>query len=94
MLHGSETLMAMKRKRLKKISRANRGADMPAQRVKVKAVEGRVVRTSPSGDFIPSDRFVSVPHTSYIDRLINFHEDLIVEPEVAPAAPAPVKETK
>lgn len=66
---------------------------MPTQRIKVKAVEGRVVRTAPRGDMIPFDRFVSVPHTGYIDRLINFHGDLIVEPDVAKAPAKTEKET-
>lgn len=61
---------------------------MPAKNVRVKAKPGRVARTSPTGDFIPEDRFVPVPHTNYVDRLINHHKDLIVEP-AKEAAPAP-----
>lgn len=59
---------------------------MPVNRIKVRAVPGRIVRTAPNGDFIPSDRFVTVEHTHYIERLILVHADLEVEPEPKPAA--------
>lgn len=62
-------------------------------RIRVKALPDRIVRTEPNGDFIPSDRFVTVEHTHYIDRLINFHGDLIVEPEKT-QEPAAKKEQK
>lgn len=48
--------------------------------IRVKAVPERVVRESPRGPMIPSDRFVSVPATPYIMRLIEVHGDLLVEP--------------
>jgi hypothetical protein len=43
---------------------------------------------------IPEDRFVTVQRTPYIMRLIEVHNDLIVEPDTArqaapKAAPAP-----
>lgn len=62
--------------------------------IKVKAVEGRIARRSKNGDFIPSDRFVRVEHTPYIDRLIHVHGDLLVEPEAAPVAVPPTKANK
>jgi hypothetical protein len=50
-------------------------------RIRVKALPDRIVKTAPNGDFIPSDRFVTVEFTNYVDRLINVHGDLIVEEE-------------
>lgn len=65
---------------------------MPAKRVRVKAVPGRVVRESPRGDFIPSDRYVQVDLTPYVQRLISFHGDLLVEePKTETKAAPPVK---
>ena len=55
--------------------------------VSVKAVEGRIARSAPDGPFIPHNEFVTVAHTHYVDRLINVHGDVIVEPE-AKAKPA------
>lgn len=68
--------------------------------ISVKAREGRVVRESPTGKFIPTDKFVSVENTAYVRRLIHEWGDLEVEPtkapskakspEPAPTLPAPV----
>lgn len=52
--------------------------------IKVRTVAGRKAYTAPrGGKLIPTDEFVSVEHTPYIDRLINFHGDLEVEKEKA-----------
>ena len=67
---------------------------MALNRVRVKAVAGRIARTSPRGDFIPTDRYITVERTNYIDRLINVHGDVTVEPAaVAPEMdkPAPIE---
>lgn len=53
--------------------------------VRVKAVEGRIARRSPRGELIPHDRFVKVPMTQYIHRLINVWGDVEVEPAKKPA---------
>lgn len=42
----------------------------------VRTVDGRIARSAPKGKFIPSDSFVPVEHTPYIDRLLNFHGDI------------------
>jgi len=60
---------------------------MPTKTVRVKAKPGRVARTAPRGQLIPEDRFVSVPWTAYMDRLVNVHKDVIVE-DAKPAAVA------
>lgn len=74
-------------------------------RISVKAVEGRIARTSPDGPFIPSDQYVNVEKTPYITRLLDFHGDIELEPvkakkttaakapPKAPAATADEKET-
>lgn len=54
------------------------------QTVSVKAVEGRVVREDPKGPFVPSDRYVTIPLTKYVQRLIDVHGDLVVEPIKTP----------
>lgn len=56
--------------------------------IKVMAVEGRVVRESPRGPMIPSDRYVSVENTRYIQRLIHVHGDLLAEPDKVKPVPA------
>lgn len=50
-------------------------------RVRVKTVAGRIARESPRGDYIPTDRYVSVKNTPYIQRLLTVHGDIILEPE-------------
>ena len=62
--------------------------------IKVKAVEGRVARTSRNGEFIPSDRYVRVEETPYIKRLRDVHGDIVQEPVVVAAAPATPKPQK
>lgn len=47
----------------------------------VKAVPGRVARTAPNGEMIPHDRFVKVPDTAYIRRLLDHHGDIILQPK-------------
>ena len=48
--------------------------------VSVRCRKGRVAFSAPiNGNLIPTDRFVPVEKTPYIDRLINFHKDLEVE---------------
>ena len=56
---------------------------MALNRVRVRAVAGRIARTSPRGDFIPHDRYITVERTTYIDRLISVHGDVTVEPAAA-----------
>lgn len=60
---------------------------MSPKNIKVRAVKGRIVREEPRGPFIPSDRFVAVPETAYIRRLIDHHGDLEIEPKPAPVKP-------
>lgn len=68
--------------------------------IKVRAVAGRVARTARDGEFIPHDRYVRVDYTPYIERLLNVHGDIEVEPATpaveatADAAPALPKEKK
>jgi hypothetical protein len=59
--------------------------------INVKTVAGRVAFDSPrGGKRIPTDKFVSVPETNYIRRLIDIHGDLTEEGGKAkPATPAP-----
>jgi hypothetical protein len=55
--------------------------------IRVKTAEGRIARTSPRGDFIPTEYYINVELTGYVQRLIEVHGDLIVEPE-EPETPA------
>lgn len=55
-------------------------------KISVKAKPDRIARTSPRGELIPSDRFVSVELTHYMQRLAYHHEDVEVEPVAAVAA--------
>lgn len=71
--------------------------------INVRAVQGRIARESPKGQMIPHDRFVAVPATPYIMRLLHHHGDIelapIEKPKVvkqpppvpteAPSEPAP-----
>lgn len=50
----------------------------------VRTKPGRVARTAPRGDLIPTDRFIAVQPSAYIDRLINIHGDIEVQPSKAP----------
>lgn len=54
-------------------------------RIYVRTLPGRVARESRNGEFIPSDRFVPVAPSAYIDRLLNVHGDI----EVRKDAPKP-----
>ena len=65
--------------------------------ISVKAVKGRIARTSPRGELIPSDAYTWVEVSPYVMRLVNFWGDLEIEPAkpvakaAAPVAPpAPV----
>jgi hypothetical protein len=49
-------------------------------KVRVRTVEGRVARESPRGEYIPTDRFVTVRRTPYIERLLYVHGDIVLEP--------------
>jgi hypothetical protein len=56
----------------------------------VKTVEGRVARSAPRGPHIPSDRYVKVEHTPYIERLLTVHGDIIRKPaDEAPKSKKP-----
>lgn len=49
--------------------------------IRVKTVPGRLAYTAPRGGKpIPTDRYVDVEHTAYIERLLNFHQDIEQEP--------------
>jgi hypothetical protein len=49
--------------------------------IRVKTVPGRLAYTAPrGGKVIPTDRYVEVEHTAYVDRLLNFHQDIEQEP--------------
>lgn len=64
--------------------------------VSVRAVEGRIARTSARGGFIPSDQYVAVQNSRYIQRLLNVHGDIELEPVTAtqPVASAKVPAAK
>lgn len=52
--------------------------------IKVRALPDRKAFTAArGGKLIPTDQFVAVEHTPWIDRLINFHGDIEVEKEKA-----------
>jgi hypothetical protein len=52
-----------------------------------RTVAGRLARVSPTGKFIPNDRFIPVEMTPYVDRLLNVHRD--IETTTDPERPAP-----
>jgi hypothetical protein len=55
------------------------------EKVKVKAVEGRVAFTAPRGGVrIPTDDYVLTNRTAWIDRLHDHHGDIIFEADEAP----------
>lgn len=65
--------------------------------VTVKAAPGRTAVTAPRGGRdIPSDRFITIERTPFIDRLIRIHGDLIVKDDkpAAAAAAAPTTTAK
>ena len=55
--------------------------------ISVRTKQGRVAYDAPKGRPIPSDRFVLVEDTAWIQRLLNEHQDIEQEPAPAPAAP-------
>jgi len=60
-------------------------------KLRVKAVEGRVARVSPQGEMIPHDRYILVDVTPYMARLINVHGDVTVEQTQPAQIPAKEK---
>lgn len=51
-------------------------------KVEVKAVEGRVAFTAPRGGVrIPTDSYITVNRTSWIERLLNHHQDITEKSE-------------
>lgn len=58
---------------------------MKLQRILVKSLPGRVARQSKNGRFIPSDSFVPVLLTPYIDRLLNHFGDIVSQDPERPA---------
>lgn len=63
---------------------------MGIKTISVRALPDRISREAPDGPFIPSDRYVNVAHTPYIERLLNVHGDI----EQEPAKKAPPAEPK
>jgi hypothetical protein len=59
---------------------------VPANKLYVKALPGRVARVSPRGAMIPSDQFVPVDFTPYIRRLLKVHGDIEARDTAAPKA--------
>ena len=59
---------------------------MPHPKIYVKALPGRVARVSPRGAMIPSDQFVPVDHTPYVERLLKVHGDIEARATAAPKA--------
>lgn len=61
--------------------------------IKVRAKKDRIAYSAPrNGVLIPTDAFVSVQLTPWVQRLIDFHEDIIVEKEAEPKEDAKKKE--
>ena len=48
--------------------------------ISVRAVTGRIARTSARGDVIPHDRYIPVEKSHYINRLLDHWGDIEVEP--------------
>lgn len=44
--------------------------------VTVRAVKGRIARESARGRMIPDDKYIVIPETPYVRRLIDVHGDL------------------
>lgn len=59
----------------------------------VRTKPGRVARESPKGRFIPTDDFVGVTLTPYVNRLINHHGDIDVR-DTASKSPTPPPQAK
>ena len=57
--------------------------------ISVRTKEGRIAYDGPRGRLIPTDRYVLVEHTNWIDRLLTVHQDIEKEPEAAKPAAAP-----
>jgi hypothetical protein len=53
--------------------------------ISVKTKEGRVAFDGPKGEQIPNNRYKLVVNTSWIQRLINVHGDIEVEPDTSKA---------
>lgn len=61
-------------------------------KVEVKCLEGRVAFTAARGGArIPTDKYIQVTMTPWIDRLINHHGDIELKPEEEPATPVQPK---
>lgn len=61
-------------------------------KVEVKCLEGRVAFTAARGGVrIPTDKYITVTMTSWIDRLINHHGDIELKPAEEPVLPSPLK---
>ena len=67
---------------------------MKTPKIFVRTVEGRIARTSPRGEMIPSDRYIQVERTAYITRLIEIHGDVIVQPAQKPTKAEPANNPK
>lgn len=53
--------------------------------LRVKAKEGRVAYTAArGGERIPTDRYITVEATHWVQRLLNVHRDIVLEPVAAP----------
>lgn len=61
---------------------------MGRKMIAVRAVKGRIARESARGRMVPENKFVSIPETPYVRRLIDVHGDL-EEKQIKPT-----KETK
>jgi hypothetical protein len=61
------------------------------EKISVKAVKGRKAFTAPRGGVsIPHDRYITVDKSPYIDRLLNHHGDIALEPsKPKPKEPKP-----
>lgn len=66
---------------------------MALQRIMARAVEGRIARESPHGPLIPHGTYTPLLMTPYLERLLNVHGDIELEP-VKPAPAAPKKAPK
>jgi hypothetical protein len=62
----------------------------------VRTKTGRVALDGPHGRLIPTDKFVPVDLTPWVDRLLNHHRDIELEkkPVVKPVDDAPEKAKK
>lgn len=60
---------------------------MSRKTVTVRAVKGRIARESVRGRMIPEDKFVTLPETRYLRRLIDVHGDVEEKQEQPAKAP-------